>query len=137
MNTTLTGYDEWLVSGEPGNQPDPEPLPIRLLRYMRHYCYGQHCAQSREDIGEWFGVNERTVREHFETLREKGHPIGALSTGGYYYATPDEETEALAEYDKSLYRRLQIRNRMARNIPGATGLQLVLAEADGQGRLIA
>jgi biotin operon repressor len=109
----------------------------RVNRYLRRECLGKDNAVSREDLAATVRLHDRKVRACIERLREIGRPIGVGKGGGYYYASNDDERrEALAEYDKSLFRRLVVRNRMARYAPGASALQLVLVEDGGQGRLI-
>lgn len=108
-----------------------------LLAHLQQQHAGKSAAASRQALAAHFGCHDRRVREAVERLREAGHPIGAVpKTGGYYYGSHDEQRDVLAEYDKSLYRRLQIRNRMARNLLGATGLQLVLVDEAGQAQLL-
>jgi biotin operon repressor len=139
MMNAMRGYDDWLIAGEPGSAaeaPAPSPADL-LLMHLQADHRGRDNAGSRAHLCGETGLPDRTLRKAIEELREDGHPIGVGPRSGYYYATDiHEQREALAQYDTSLYRRLQVRNRMARGIPGATGLQLVLIDAGGQGVLV-
>ena len=135
----MTRHDEWLVHDEPGNAADDRPLTDRLLDLLREGCqHGGEGALPREWLAEALGVSDRKLRATVEQLRRDGYPVGVGENGGYFLA----ETAADVATVRDLYRkRIESEcitvNAMLRNYPEVAGLQLVLAEADGQGRLIA
>ena len=132
---TIPNEDALLLAGEPGDDGPLKPPHVEraeaLLDWLRKHRHSLIFRSSRVALCVWLGMSDRRLREAVEYLREHGHPIMAAKDGGYALAeTVAEQREALEAYDKSIMRRLVIRNRWARNIPGATGLQLTLAAPD-------
>ena len=132
-------YDEWLVHDEPGNVTDDRPLTDRLLALLREGCqHGGEGALPREWLAADLGVSDRKLRATVEQLRRDGYPVGVGENGGYFLCSAPSEVAAIRDaYRKRIESECQTVNLMLRNYPEVAGLQLVLAEADGQGRLIA
>lgn len=82
----------------------------------------------RHRVAEILGMSDREARKELHRMKERGLPVFATKTGGYYWAQTDEELEeALRHYEAGAISILATCYRMRNR--GLTG-QISLEEVE-------